>query len=609
MPNSSHLSQSLSTPAEQDAKGDFVESLRRISQSIASGLDLRSVLQAIVDALCDHTQWQLCWIYAMDMHGGFGEIAARRDRMEYTTASPKHRWPLQGYPAIDALSRNEILTFPDVSKALDYPIFLDDALRRGTTAAAIIPLSSKDPLGRPMVLCVQSTLPLLADASQLPFLRAVASLASLAATNAGLLTEARDTARRAAKSASLLESVIDGISAGKTTADLLSEIEHSTNQPLLVFDRHGALAYVGRAIPALNPAQEEWERAVTEQSSRILGAIDKALNDVGTSGTVQLAALDELPALNGTATRYSTAGVTTATVLTLHTDPTPNGSHVSASLASAMVLLRDRLSFEAQALLRLDVVSQLLEGVTGDEYDFTSKARFAGVPLDRGNLLVVVRPAPAATREQGLAIHKMIEEQLRIHSAAYAQIYKGNHIIFIPAAPETEQAPPVLSRLKSLINSLEGGTGAVATWSGPCRDLSSYQTAWRSCTQVIDLAEKIGRTGVLHIEDFGAYRVLLPALATQDISSYIASTIGPLLKADKAGGGSLFETVEAFSNLGGRFQETARLLHVHVSTLRYRLSRAEVLLSRDLSDDETRFELALASRLERLRQGGQSYEH
>jgi len=48
-------------------------------------------------------------------------------------------------------------------------------------------------------------------------------------------------------------------------------------------------------------------------------------------------------------------------------------------------------------------------------------------------------------------------------------------------------------------------------------------------------------------------------------------------------------------------QESARRLHIHVSTLRYRLERIRSLLGVDVSDEDARFELSLALRLHRLR--------
>ena len=73
------------------------------------------------------------------------------------------------------------------------------------------------------------------------------------------------------------------------------------------------------------------------------------------------------------------------------------------------------------------------------------------------------------------------------------------------------------------------------------------------------------------------------------------------MDADREGHGDLFLTAETFSNSSGRFQETARRLHIHVSTLRYRLQRIEALLGKSLADEESRFAVTLALRLERLR--------
>ena len=57
-------------------------------------------------------------------------------------------------------------------------------------------------------------------------------------------------------------------------------------------------------------------------------------------------------------------------------------------------------------------------------------------------------------------------------------------------------------------------------------------------------------------------------------------------------------TLRAFLDANGAWMETARQLHLHPNTLRYRIGRIEELTGRDLSsmDDRVDFYLALASR-------------
>jgi DNA-binding PucR family transcriptional regulator len=57
----------------------------------------------------------------------------------------------------------------------------------------------------------------------------------------------------------------------------------------------------------------------------------------------------------------------------------------------------------------------------------------------------------------------------------------------------------------------------------------------------------------------------------------------------------LVATLDAFLASGGRWQQTADLLHIHVNTLRHRLTRVEKLTGRSLDsmDDRVDFYIAL----------------
>lgn len=582
---------------------ELVESLRRIALSLTSGMDLRDVLQAIVDAICDHTQWQLSWIYAMDTDGGYGEIVARRDRMEYTQKSPKQRWPFDGNPALDALRRNEVIAFRDVREADEYPELRASALSRGVVSTANIPLSSTDPRGRAMVLCVQSRQALLDDPTQISFLKAVASLASLAASNAGLLSEARRVAARASETAQLLSSTMDAVSAGTPSREVLRLVEETTKRTVIVFDSHGNLFSAGTVPPELGVDQSSWEARILEIRASVYRKAHEALGS-GERAVPLAFDLARGQRLFGYASRFGNDDRWMSTVVSVGAASTSDAArHHSAGTATAMVLLRERLAFEAQSMLQRDVVQELLRGRVDDPYEFTARAAFAGLHVDEPNYLVIAQRTAEVDRSgraNGLA------RTLSVHAqrwpGAVLQVVKGKHVFILPAArARSADLDVFLAGLASI--TLDGSPALLVTAAPGALTAEDFGSHWKHGRQTLELAAKLGRRGIVKAEDFGAYRVLLPALQGDDIVTFINGTIGPLVDADGGGNGDLFLTAEAFANSSGRFQETARRLHIHVSTLRYRLQRIAMLLGRDLSDEETRFEVSLAIRLERLRQG------
>jgi DNA-binding PucR family transcriptional regulator len=93
-------------------------------------------------------------------------------------------------------------------------------------------------------------------------------------------------------------------------------------------------------------------------------------------------------------------------------------------------------------------------------------------------------------------------------------------------------------------------------------------------------------------------------LAQQDaemLEQFCRLLLEPLERHDAANGTQLIETLRCFVFSGGRWAQTAERLHVHVNTLRHRLSRIEELTGRQIGDPDDRvdFHLALRARAAR----------
>jgi PucR family transcriptional regulator, purine catabolism regulatory protein len=94
----------------------------------------------------------------------------------------------------------------------------------------------------------------------------------------------------------------------------------------------------------------------------------------------------------------------------------------------------------------------------------------------------------------------------------------------------------------------------------------------------------------------GSHSLLL-ALQDEDVlAAFRRTLLQPLEEHDARRRSHLVETLDRFLSSGGRWQETATALHVHVNTLRHRLARVEELSGRDLDSMEDRVDLWIALR-------------
>jgi DNA-binding PucR family transcriptional regulator len=125
-------------------------------------------------------------------------------------------------------------------------------------------------------------------------------------------------------------------------------------------------------------------------------------------------------------------------------------------------------------------------------------------------------------------------------------------------------------------------------------------TTLRQSIREAESALRMSSAAVVTFDDLGVWRLLAQA-DPERIASYIDEWIGPLVEYDADHRAHLVDTLAAFLAGQGAQASIAIKLHIHRSTLKYRLGRVRELTGRDLSDSEVRFNLELACRAHRTR--------
>ncbi|MBA2691648.1 MAG: helix-turn-helix domain-containing protein [Rubrobacter sp.] len=115
--------------------------------------------------------------------------------------------------------------------------------------------------------------------------------------------------------------------------------------------------------------------------------------------------------------------------------------------------------------------------------------------------------------------------------------------------------------------------------------------------QAADLARRRTPPGGYVVYNRAESHALLLALQDEDVlTSFCEALLGEIEDHDSRRNTDLLPTLEAFLASGGRWQETADRLHIHVNTLRHRLARCEELTGRHLSSMDDRVDLYIALR-------------
>jgi DNA-binding PucR family transcriptional regulator len=106
-----------------------------------------------------------------------------------------------------------------------------------------------------------------------------------------------------------------------------------------------------------------------------------------------------------------------------------------------------------------------------------------------------------------------------------------------------------------------------------------------------------GPVAVVASDDLASYVLLLAGVPAEGRAAFQERLLGRLRAYDRTHHADLVRSLETFLSCSGSWHRSARELHVHVNTLRYRLRRVEELTGRDLGRFEDRVDLFLALRL------------
>jgi len=188
----------------------------------------------------------------------------------------------------------------------------------------------------------------------------------------------------------------------------------------------------------------------------------------------------------------------------------------------------------------------------------------------------------------------MLEEALHAVSphAAVTPFPDGAVLGIVPARVDVPAA------LRAAIHALTPGLGAghlAIGVSAPAAGVATLPGAVAEARHAHSSAQ--GRTTVVCSTELASHQLLLARVPADARDAFRVRLLGPLVAYDKAHDADLVRTLAEFLECGGSWSRCAERLHVHVNTLRYRISRVETLTGRDLTRFEDRVDFFLALRL------------
>jgi purine catabolism regulator len=583
-----------------------LRSLAQIASLVNSGTALPEILERITVAVCQRSPWSSSALMAVDERSGFSELVARYDPLYAKPPGDRDRWPLETSPTRTVLATGTLLVIRDAQEAADYADYREEARLRAYRTVVLLPLRAADGQGRGLVMSVHAHEVRKIDEDELAFLAAVAELASLAVEKAALLQLERQQTTHLRQVLELHAAAMERVLAGHPIPELARLVASDLPLPLVILDftSHRAIA---ETSPLATVADADWQAAVRGRGyahlaemlvSAPAGAFarvrDLSLRPLGFESV--LSAILEPCLVEG--------AILGGIILFTAGRPLDSFEALAAQgLRSALsvALLRAQVRFTTQAETHGEFFQRLFTGNWRDREETLARAGHLGLKLEAARFVLLQddadKPGDAASRASLQRALLGVAQRSLPEASAFAE--GGAELLHLPGTVLDEKA---LGRLmQRLVEAMQRQTGRrpIAVLSRACVALEDYRDARQAVARTVDLARRLGRSGVVAEGDFGPFARLIAAADREELRRFVADTVGRLETHDRSHGGEMLPTLEAFFAHHGRYQAAADALGIHVTTLRYRLRRVAELFGIALEDADSRIALELALRMRR----------
>lgn len=251
----------------------------------------------------------------------------------------------------------------------------------------------------------------------------------------------------------------------------------------------------------------------------------------------------------------------------------------------ALELSHRRKLAEMELKLRRDLVDDLVAGT--DREGAYARADALGHDLRRPHYVVLVRVA-------GHIEHSLATAAGHAATALHLKYLQGRQKGLIVLLADGRPDPGALHH--ALSDGLDR-TKCVIGIGSRCEVPDDFPRSFIEARRALNIRLRSANPeGAAAFDELGFYRLIDAAHNGGAVEAFVREWLGPLLDYDDSKNSELVLTLSDYLECGGNYDESAATLHIHRSTLRYRLTRIAELTGHDLRKVDTRFNLHAATR-------------
>ena len=255
------------------------------------------------------------------------------------------------------------------------------------------------------------------------------------------------------------------------------------------------------------------------------------------------------------------------------------------STVLALELSHQRTVAEIELNLRRDLVDDLLAGTDRD--GAYARADALGHDLRRPHHVVVMQSTGRTESTLPIAAG-------RAATALHLNYLLGRHAGLVVLLTDGRPDPRALHHA---ISEILGRTTSVIGIGSRCAVPDDFPQSFIEARRALSIRlRSVNPEGAAAFDELGFYRLIDAAHGGGEVESFVREWLGTLLDYDDSKNSELVMTLSDYLECGGNYDESAAALHIHRSTLRYRLARIAELTGHDLRKVDTRFNLHAATR-------------
>ncbi|PZS14637.1 MAG: PucR family transcriptional regulator [Pseudonocardiales bacterium] len=281
-----------------------------------------------------------------------------------------------------------------------------------------------------------------------------------------------------------------------------------------------------------------------------------------------------------------------------------------AATVAALAITKQLAVSAVESKFRGDFLRDALSGVAGSPAQVVEHCAQLGWDVARPIAVVVGQLDDAVEPSSPPAAGRGPQDRL---TAAWAQVLRGRDraapvvgfshevVALVPADPQT-----LRHFVADLVAAVAGdrGGGRRSFSTGVSRVITSVvdlPSAYDQARKSVLVGRRMrGPGAVAHFDSLGVHRLLSLVSDAEELRSFASDVLGSLA-GDTGEAIDLRLTLQTLLDTNCNVAETARALHFHYNTLRYRIGKLEAIVGPFVRDANLRLDIALALRVVQMR--------